>query len=80
MSNSEPIRARVSTVGDVLDGLELDVEEMQTLDALHVDLSVPESGPAFTTVAALAWLQARRSTHPGISWDEAEPLILIALS
>jgi hypothetical protein len=30
------------------------------------------------TIVALVWLQARRTTHPGISWEDAEPLILLS--
>lgn len=77
-----PIRARISTIADVLDDLELDVAEMRTLDELGVDLGEEPapSGPSLLTVAVLAWLQARRSTHPGISWEDAEPIILVALS
>lgn len=77
-----PIRARVSTVANVLDDLELDVTEMSALDALGLDLAeqAKASSPSLLTVAALAWLQARRSTHPGISWEDAESLITVALT
>lgn len=75
------IQASVTTVGAVLEGLALDSDEVATLLMLDADLrSDPQSGPSFLTVAVLAWLQARRTTHPGISWEDAEPLIRLALT
>jgi len=81
-----PILVAVTSVGDVLDGLELDVDEASTLDSLGIDFArIGEQmsaggGPSLLLVAALGWLQARRATHPGISWEDAEPLIRLSLT
>jgi hypothetical protein len=80
-----PILVPVTSAGDVLDGLELDVTEASTLDSLGIDFArIGEQmsaggGPSLLLVAALGWLHARRSTHPGITWEIAEPLIKISL-
>ena len=73
-----PIVTRISTAADVLDGLVLEDVEKVTLFELGVDFRGGAVGIA--EFAALAWLQARRTSHPGISWVDAEPLILIALT
>lgn len=81
-----PIRVVVSSVGDVLDGLEMDVDEASTIDSLGIDFTnignqmSEGGGPSLLLVAALGWLQARRTTHPGISWEDAEPLIKLTLT
>lgn len=77
---SVPILARVSTVGDVLDGLKLDADEVATFITYGINLAAPEPDgvPSLVTIVALVWLQARRTTHPGISWEDAEPLILLS--
>ena len=82
MGTLAPIHASISKVADVLEGLELNMVEMSTLDMLGVDLANAANeahGPSFVTIAALAWLQARRTTHPDITWEDAEPLLLIAV-
>lgn len=78
-----PVVVSVSDVGDVLDGLELDGDEIGTLAEIGFQFSEPAdqmNGPSFLMVAVLGWLRVRRTTHPGISWEDFQSSVTISMT
>lgn len=64
-----------------LDGLELDVEELEAFSSAGVELAeLGKTGIPNVLFALLIWTQLRREGQPDLSWEEARRTIRVSLS
>lgn len=83
--NRTPLEVTVSVTDleqFLTDDLSLDLDELEAFDELGIDLSslTPEGRVPNRVFWAFAWLQLRRTTHPGITVDEARSTLSITIA
>jgi hypothetical protein len=76
-----PVAVTFDEFADMIDTLDLDVEELETFQALGIELaSLAEGRYPNVLFAALVWVKMRRDGQPELSWEEARRHIRISLS